>query len=91
MTILNSDVDLLTRDLVAFIDAEVSAGFEPVEADTDLMMSGLVDSLGVVLIVDWIERRCGIQVDPADVVLENFISVDAMVSYVAGRGDVGAQ
>ena len=90
MTILNSDHDLLARDLVTFIDAEVSAGFEPVEADTDLMMSGLVDSLGVVLIVDWIENRLGIQVDPGDVVLENFISVDAMVSYLVGRGDVGA-
>lgn len=90
MTILNSDHDLLSRDLVAFIDAEVSAGFEPVEPDTDLMMTGLVDSLGVVLIVDWIENRLGIKVDPGDVVLENFISVDAMVSYLVGRDDVGA-
>ena len=80
--------DTLTQDLVDFVEDEVSAGFEPVEPATDLMMTGLVDSLGVVLIVDWLEERLGIQIDPADVVLENFISVEAMVKYVASRSDV---
>ena len=82
--------DTLTQDLVDFVEDEVSAGFEPVEPATDLMMTGLVDSLGVVLIVDWLEERLAIQIDPADVVLENFISVEAMVKYVASRSDVPA-
>ena len=90
MTTLSTDTALLTSELVTFIDTEVSAGFEPVEPATDLMMTGLVDSLGVVLIVDWLESRLGIRIDPGDVVLEHFVSVEAMVSYVAGRGDVVA-
>ena len=91
MTTSSIDTDTLARDLVAFIDEEVSAGFEPVEIETDLMMTGLVDSLGVVLIVDWLEARLAVQIDPADVVLENFISVEAMIAYVATRSDVAAQ
>lgn len=90
VTMLSTDQELLTRDLVTFIDTEVSAGFEPVEPETDLMMTGLVDSLGVVLIVDWLEQRLGIQIDPADVVLENFVSVEAMVCFVAEQGASGA-
>ena len=74
-------------ELVAFIDTEVSLGGEPVLADTDLVMTGLVDSLGVVVIVDWIEERLGIAIDPSDVVIEHFISVAAMIDYLRSRGD----
>jgi acyl carrier protein len=90
MTTPPLDTTDLATELVGFIEEEVSAGFEPVEPATDLMMTGLVDSLGVVLIVDWLEHRLEIQIDPADVVLENFISVDAMVAHVVARSDVAA-
>lgn len=78
----------LADDLVTFIDAEVSSGDEPATHGTDLLMSGLVDSLGVVRIVDWLETRLSIEIDPSDVVLEHFISVDAMIDYLRQRGDV---
>lgn len=74
-------------ELATFIDREVSTGTEPVYPHTDLVMTGLVDSLGVVLVVEWIERRLGIEIDPGDVVIEHFESVDAMVAYLEGRGD----
>jgi acyl carrier protein len=50
-------------------------------------MTGLVDSLGVILIVEWLEQRLGITIDPADVVIEHFESVDAMVGYLRSRDD----
>lgn len=82
-----SPTSTFTDDLVAFIDRDVSAGHEPVLADTDLVMTGLVDSLGVVLIVEWIENRLGIRIDPADVVIEHFDTVQSMVGYLRSRGD----
>jgi acyl carrier protein len=82
-------VDAVRDELIAFVDAEVTTGDEAVLADTDLVMSGLVDSLGVVLIVDWIQERLGISIDPGDVVLEHFESVDAMIGYLRGRGALG--
>ena len=77
-----------TEDLAQFIDAEVSLGGEPVRPDTDLVMSGLVDSLGVVRIVGWLENRLGIEIDPGDVVIENFGTVAAIVDYLRERGDL---
>lgn len=77
----------LAGDLVFFVDTEVSAGHEPVFRETDLVMTGLVDSLGVVLIVDWIQNRLGITIDPGDVVIEHFVSIDAMIDYLRSRGD----
>ena len=75
------------HELAAFIDADVSLGGEQVRPETDLVMTGLVDSLGVVLIVEWLEQRLGITIDPADVVIEHFDTVDNMVGYLRSRGD----
>ena len=81
-TIPDSSYDDLTRQLIAFIEAEVALHDEPISGDTDLLLAGLVDSLGVVVIVDWLETTCDVRIDPADVVLEHFLTVDAMVAFV---------
>ncbi|CAB4544791.1 MAG: acyl carrier protein [Actinobacteria bacterium] len=73
-------------DLVEMITREVS--LDPsivIEPDTDLLLTGLVDSLGVVEIVGWIEDRLGLSVDPADVVLEHFQTVRLMLDYLDRR------
>ena len=49
--------DAFAERLVALIRDDVAATDELVEPATDLLLTGLVDSLGVVVIVDWIEQR----------------------------------
>lgn len=71
--------------LRTFISEEVADADEPVEQNTDLLLTGLVDSLGVVMIVDWIERELDIAIDPGDVVLEHFQSIGAMLGYLRTR------
>ncbi len=70
-------------DLLAQV-SECALADTAVERDTELLLAGVIDSLGVVRIVDWIERELGIVIDPADVVLEHFESVDAMLEYLRG-------
>lgn len=74
--------DAFEAALLELINDELSLDPEtPVESTTDLVMTGQVDSLGVMEIVDWIEDRLGVDVDPADIVRENFESVDRMVDF----------
>jgi acyl carrier protein len=76
----------LSADLVTLIANDIAAhDDEVVHADTDLLLTGLVDSLGVVQIVGWLEDRYGIDIDPSDVTLDNFQTVRRMVSYLAAR------
>lgn len=78
--------DALALDLVAMITNDVSRDpTHPIEPDTDLLLTGLVDSLGVVMIVGWLEDRLDIEIDPADVVLDNFQTVQQMLDYVERR------
>ena len=73
----------LKADLLHLINTELTLDpTVPVEGETDLLLTGLVDSLGVVQIVAWLEDREGVEIDPMDVVIENFQSVDLMVGFV---------
>jgi acyl carrier protein len=79
-----------TERLIEYIAAEVATADDPIDADTDLLLTGLVDSLGVILIVNWMEDELSISIDPADVVLENFQFVHQMVAYGQRREAVAA-
>lgn len=73
----------MRQELLKLINSEITV--DPttlVEGGTDLLLTGLVDSMGVVEIVGWMEERLGVQIDPIDVVLENFQTVDLMVAFV---------
>jgi acyl carrier protein len=72
----------LAAELVNLITTDLARVDEPVTTDTDLLLSGLVDSLGVVRLVQWLEDRFGFEIDPADVTLDNFQTVAAMIRYV---------
>ncbi len=74
--------DRFEAALLAFIGDDVAIEDGGIDGSTDLLLTGMVDSLGVVLIVEWIERNLGRTVDPADVVLENFQTVDAMMEFL---------
>ena len=76
-----SDPTSLAADLCTFIDDEVSLDPDsPVEPDTDLLTTGLVDSLGAMEIVHWLEERQDIEIDPVDITIENFQTVAQMVT-----------
>jgi acyl carrier protein len=69
----------------------VLAGYAVGRADTeldedeDLLASGLVDSMGVMEIVSFIEDSFGVIVDDEDIVPENFRSVRAMTALVVAK------
>ena len=73
------------EDLLAHINAEISISPEPIEFETDLLLTGAVDSLGVIRITQWMEDELGIDVDPLDVTLDNFQTVAKMVAYVGTK------
>lgn len=73
----------LASQLIDFINNDVS--LDPtmsVQAETDLLLTGLVDSLGVIRIVQWLEDIEAMEIDPADVILDNFQTVAQMIDFV---------
>jgi len=50
--------------------------------DDDLLDSGILNSLGILQLVAFIDERFGFQVPDEDVVYENFNSVSAITGYL---------
>lgn len=81
------DPHAVTRDAIrrhialSFLDGRV----ERLGAETPLVSSGIIDSAGVLHLVDWLEQRFALRIEDEDVVPENFDSLDALARLVAAR------
>lgn len=79
------NAEQISERLLGFINAEVSVSPEPIDSATDLLLTGAVDSLGVVRVTQWMEDELGFEVDPIEVTLENFQTVAKMVAYAGAK------
>ncbi len=53
-----------------------------VARDTELLAGGVINSIAVLRLATFVAQDFGIEVRPADFVIENFRSVEAIASYV---------
>lgn len=81
---------ITANDLLEKIRSDFVPGDEPIDGRTELLISGLIDSLAVVNLVAWIEDRVGQAINPSDVVIENFETVDAMAALVGRMQGIDA-
>jgi acyl carrier protein len=58
---------------------------EALNDDDDLLLSGRIDSLGIVRLIAVIEEELKISIPPEDVVIENFETLNAIASYLDHR------
>ena len=69
--------DYISEDV---LDDDTSLGY-----DDDLLTTGLLDSIGVMRLIAFIEETFGIQVPPEDVTIDRFRSVSAIAEYLDTR------
>jgi len=73
--------------LIDFIKNEImhnsKANLDP---DTDLLGAGILDSLGVLQLVAFIEKSFHISVPDEDVMYDNFMSINTLINYLQQYG-----
>ncbi len=74
------------QELLTFVQDEVCLLAIDLQLETDLLLTGAVDSLGVIRITQWLEDELDIEVDPIEVTLENFRTVGLIVAYSKTKG-----
>ncbi|SNT26981.1 acyl carrier protein [Tropicimonas sediminicola] len=67
-----------------FIEADLVLERE-ITADEPLLLSGMIDSLGVMRIVAFLEASFGIKIPASDLKISNFGTLNAIAAYVAKR------
>jgi len=53
-----------------------------IEADQDLLLSEILDSLRVTLLIQRLENACDVSIPPEDVTLENFSTLESIADYL---------
>ncbi len=74
----------MLNDIKGFIETDLLSG-RPIDSRENLLLSGLVDSLGIMRLVSYIEAHYGFKIPAGDVKLANFKTLEAIVDYVAAR------
>lgn len=75
-------------ELTDFVKKEILHGRNvDLEAEDDLFSTGIIDSLGILRIVAFMEEDLGVKVNDEDVVFENFKNISAMAAYLDKRAE----
>ncbi len=75
----------MTEDaLFEFLKSELGVDTNAVEPKTSLFVSGLVDSFKMVELIAFVESKCGFRLKSRDVKLDNFDSVESILTFLSG-------
>ena len=71
-----------------FMLDHIVAGFgrKSFEPDEDLLDQGIIDSLGIMKLIVFLEDTFKLKIDDWEIVPENFQSIDSMVNFVQSKG-----
>lgn len=70
------------KDSINKILVEVNKEIGPYLNDSNLISNGKLDSLDIMNLIMMLEEKFDIEIDPEDVLSENFESVEAMIALV---------
>ena len=73
-----------SESLLHFLSDELAIDATNLSAGTPLFSSGLVDSFAFVSLLAHIESESGFQIEPTDINLDNFDSIERILAYVDG-------
>ncbi|MEW6115760.1 MAG: phosphopantetheine-binding protein [Nitrospirota bacterium] len=79
MTILKNIERFLLSEIAPDLDKQ------SLDPDEDILEQRIIDSLGVLKLVVFLEKAHGIQVRDEDIVPENFQSLNSMANFVQQR------
>lgn len=80
----------LTAAVLAFVREDLLKGREvAIDADTYLFDEGIVDSLGILRLIAFLELQLGRSIADSEVVMEHFRTVRAIDRRFGGTGGTG--
>ncbi len=75
----------IKNTITAFVLDSTFAEKELIKEETLLFKEGFFDSMGFVMLLGFLEESFGIKPVDADLVEENFESINAITNYVIGK------
>ncbi|QMU66421.1 MAG: phosphopantetheine-binding protein [Flavobacteriaceae bacterium] len=73
--------------IVAYIENQLLSSNTEIKIgeEEDLLGSGLIDSIGMMKLLAFIEEEFHFKVSPEDMIIENFMNISAIVNYIQSK------
>lgn len=76
----------MKNKLISYIQNEIlDDPNTSISGEDDLLGGGIVDSMGLMKMIGFIEETCQISVPPQDMIIEHFMTVDTITEYINSR------
>jgi acyl carrier protein len=72
----------IQQELFAYIKDNTYKDTSNLTSDTLLFAEGIFDSIGFVLLLEFLEEKFNIKADDEDLIEKNFESIDALTAFV---------
>jgi len=70
--------------IVEYIKSNISnENLENLSLQDDLLGNGIIDSMGMMKLIDFIEKESKISIPPEDMTVENFMTIECILDYLS--------
>jgi acyl carrier protein len=66
-------------------------GPREIKPDTNILAEGILDSLGILNLVNWIEERYALRIADSEFDMDNFRTIDTIADFVEQRRSVASK
>ena len=80
---VEQQLDGIVVDIKAYVCELAFIGEDEVGDDGALFSAGLIDSVSIIQLVGFVEKRCKIKITPSQLTLENWDSLSRIRDFVA--------
>ena len=83
---MNNDISEIQKNLVLYIlDKSDLTDIEEIPLDSSLLLNGVLDSFGVIELVEFIESNWKISIDDSEFTLEQMGSINKMTELISRK------
>jgi acyl carrier protein len=82
---MNTDHSEIISKIKSFVQQSTYADLEKIQNNTLLFKEGYFDSMGFISLIAFIEEEFDIKTIDADLIEENFESIDAIAGFIARK------
>ena len=79
---VSTEIERVENRLLEFIRTELMAPGTAIGRDDELLSGDLLDSIAVLRLAAFVGEELGVEIEPADFVIENFRSAKVLAAYV---------
>ncbi len=73
----------MNEKIISYIKDEVTnEAIDHIDANEDLLGSGIIDSIGLIKLISFLEQEYQISIPPEDMTVENFMTPQSITEYI---------